>query len=161
MPHPHHSPSGSGSRGSRRMARSPASPLPASCHQEPILGPVNPPPVTGALGLLRRPFSDLGDRTGRGPLGSTALDCPADLGALVRGPQGPHGGGHHCVPSALCLQPCGRNPSPPCRQAPAPTLQSLDGGQPCRPGSPRPGLASVRGLGLAATALFTQSVQRP
>ena len=35
------------------------------------------------------------------------------------------------------------------------------GGQPCRPESPRPGLASIRGLGLAATALVTQSVQRP
>lgn len=125
------------------------------------MGPVNRPPVTGALCLLRRPFSDLGDRTGRGSLGSTALGCPADLGALVRGPRGPHGGRHHCVPSAPCPRPCGWNPRPPCRQAPAPTLRRLDGGQPCRPGSPRPGLANVRGLGPAATALVTRSVQHP
>ena len=42
-----------------------------------------------------------------------------------------------------------------------PTLQGLDGGQSCHPGSPQPGLAGVRGLGPAATALITWSVQRP
>lgn len=71
--------------------------------------------------------------------------------------------------SACCL-PCAGDPAggtgghPADRaaaQAPVPTLQGLDGGQSCHPGSPWPGLAGVRGLGPAATALITRSVQRP
>lgn len=70
----------------------------------------------------------------------------------------------------MCHLPCASDPAgrtgghPADRaaaQALAPTLRGLGGGQPCRPGSPRPGLAGVRGLGPAATALITQSIQRP
>lgn len=85
----------------QRTARSPASPFLASRHQEPILGPVNLPPVTG-LSVSLDGLS-LTSRTGQGSPGSTALGCPADLGALVRGPQGPLQ--RQASPCAICPVP--------------------------------------------------------